>query len=768
MKGFKDIYESKNNKFKNKSKNQIIIKAVKLHQKGNINEAIEYYEYCIKKGFNSPDVFSNFGLILKDLGKLVEAENYISKAIQLNPNFADAYNNLGATLQSLHKLDEAELSLRKAIEIKPLFSSAYNNLGNVLKDSGKLKEAELSLRKAIEINPEFASAHNNLGSVLMDSGKLKEAELSFRKAIDLKPNYANAHNNLGNILKDLGELDNAEFSLRKAIEINPNFADAYNNLGTILKSLRKFNEAEKCLLKAAQLRPNKAVTYYNLGNFFKDVGKLSEAEMCLRKAIEIQPEFASAYNNLGNILKDIRKLGEAEKSFRKAIKLKPNYASAHNNLGDTLRNIGKLKEAEISVSKAIELNQDLVEGFLNLGLILEEKGKLNEAEKFLRKAIKIKPTYESAYVNLGNILKNKGKLKEAEISVRKAIELQPNCTKAYFALSVLRYENGSKTWQEQLFQDEIFNNILPLEKIDVYFARANVLHNRKDYKASAEYLKLANNLKLELEPSSVDLVLKKSKILQNHPLPKLMPKQKYSKYSENIFIVGMPRSGSTLAESIISMNKDVADLGESNIFEKSFIESEENKVLSLYEIYLQKIKELRRESKITTNKFLYNYQFSGIIASKIPNSKIIHCFRNPLDNILSIYRANFAKGNEYSSSLSDCAKVYLDQEEIMTKFKSIFSSKIYSLNYELLVRNPSKEIKSLIQWLGWDWEDKYLEPHLNKRLVFTASNVQVRSPINSKSVGGWKMYQQMLKPAIDVLIKNKKYEKIISDMDLIH
>ena len=159
---------------------------------------------------------------------------------------------------------------------------------------------------------------------------------------------------------------------------------------------------------------------------------------------------------------------------------------------------------------------------------------------------------------------------------------------------------------------------------------------------------------------------------------------------------------------------------------------------------------------------MYNYQYAGIISNQIPNSKIIHCYRNPLDNILSIYRAHFSKGNQFSSSLVDCAKVYLDQEIIMNKYKNRFRSKIYDLNYDLLVSNPDKVIKSLISWLGWTWDEIYLSPHLNPRSVSTASNIQVRSPINSKSIGGWKNYQDMLKPAIEILTQTDKYQDITS------
>ena len=146
----------------------------------------------------------------------------------------------------------------------------------------------------------------------------------------------------------------------------------------------------------------------------------------------------------------------------------------------------------------------------------------------------------------------------------------------------------------------------------------------------------------------------------------------------------------------------------------------------------------------------------------LPNAKIIHCYRNPLDNILSIYRANFESGNEYSSSLIDCTRIYLDQEEIMSRYKDRFRSKIYDLNYDLLVSDPNKEIKSLISWLGWQWDNKYLSPHLNPRSVSTASSIQVRSPINSKSIGGWKNYKDILKPAIEILTQTDRYRDIAS------
>ena len=166
------------------------------------------------------------------------------------------------------------------------------------------------------------------------------------------------------------------------------------------------------------------------------------------------------------------------------------------------------------------------------------------------------------------------------------------------------------------------------------------------------------------------------------------------------------------------------------------------------------------KGKISTDKNLYNYMYSGYISMHFPTARIIHCVRNPLDNILSIYKANFTNGSRYSSSIEDCTKVLINQFVIMEKYKKLFPSKILTINYDNLVISPKNEIKVLIDWLQWDWDDAYLSPHLNKRFIETASNVQVRQPINSKSLHGWKNYSDLLKPAFELLSK----EEIISDL----
>ena len=501
---------------------------------------------------------------------------------------------------------------------------------------------------------------------------------------------------------------------------------------------------------------NQAFLYHSQGN-------IREAEKYYKYCISQKINDYRIFSNYGLILKNKGDFKKAEASLKKAIELNPNWSEGHNNIGTIQKDLGKLSEAEASLKKAIELNPQSANAYSNLGNVLRELQKFQKAEASLKKAIELNPKSIIGYANLGNMLKNIGRIEEAKKLLLKTIEIDPEFVRPYFSLSRLKYENSDKKWRDYLFSEKFLSNKIDKEKVDIFFARSNLLHREKKYQDSAKNLQIANKLKLALKPSDCNILFKKSKsLLAQTEKSWRITKNKIS-YKENIFIVGMPRSGTTLVESILSLNKDLKDLGEINILEKTFEQSRKFKSkISLDELYNQEINLISKGFNITSNKWLYNYQYAGIIAKEILKSKIIHCFRNPLDNILSITRANFDSGNYYSSSVKDAAAVYLDQEKIMQIYKDRFKSKIYSLDYDLLVQNPKEEIKALINWLGWKWNKSYLSPHLNKRAIFTASDVQVRSPINSKSIGGWRNYKDMLLPAIEMLIQTERYKDLLS------
>ncbi len=279
------INKNNTNNLSRLSKEKIIQEAFEFHTQGNISQASKYYQFCVDQGFNDHRIFSNYGIILKNLGKLQEAEFLLRKAIKIKPDYAIAHSNLGNILNDLGKLQEAELSQRKAIELNPGFAKAHSNLGVVLKDLGKFKEAELSQRKAIELNPNFAKAHSNLGEVLKGLGRLKEAELSHRKAIELNPDLAEAHYNLGTVLSDLGKREEAMRNWIKATEIKPKDEKLIIDLAHNLCYRGKYELALKYLSK----NESKSVQSLSLGcllslnrenEFNEKYKELSEKNTC--------------------------------------------------------------------------------------------------------------------------------------------------------------------------------------------------------------------------------------------------------------------------------------------------------------------------------------------------------------------------------------------------------------------------------------------------------------------------------------------------------
>ena len=530
----------------------------------------------------------------------------------------------------------------------------------------------------------------------------------------------------------------------------------------LLHSQGNIAEAKKYYQYCIEKKINDHRIFSNYSLILRNLGRFKEAELLMRKTIQIDPENSIPYINLGNLLRDLGKFKEAELLMRKTIQIDPKNPIAQINLGNLLKDLGQMKEAELSFLKAIQIDPKNPITFINLGNLLKDLGRMKEAELSLQKAIQIDPENKLGNLTLSNIYKDQGRLKEAEILLKKIIKINPEYTKAYYSLSTLNYSIKDNNWRANLFLKEFLNNKTTKEKIDIYFARAEVLHKEKSFKDCATNLQLGNNLKLAINPFNYESFIKKTDLLLSASENKEININNELEYPESIFIVGMPRSGSTLLESILSINENIDDLGEVNILEDAFLENQKSdQKISLNIKYHEKIKFIFNRSRGTTNKWLYNYQYAGIIANQLTNSKIIHCFRNPLDNILSMYRANFNQGNQYSCSIVDCAKVLLNQEDKMRIYKDQFRSKIYDLNYDLLVRDPEKTIKSLIKWLGWEWNESYLSPHLNNRAVLTRSNVEIRTPINSKSLGGWKNYRNMLHPAIEIICKVDRYKDII-------
>jgi len=703
-----------------KSPQELIKPIIELFSNGQIQEAFDGVETLIKEYPNQPILFNICGVFYKQIGQPDEAIKRFEKALAINPDYAEAHNNLGVTLQNLGLMDEAVKSYEKAIVFKPDYVEAHNNLGVTLQNLGLIDEAVKSYEKAITFKPDSAEAHNKLGNIFKELEQLDAAVKSYEKVIAINPDYPEAHYNLGNTLRELGQLETAIKSYEKVIAIKPDYAEAH----------------------------------FNLGNTLRELGQLETAIKSYEKVIAIKPDYPEVHNNLGNTLNDFGQLDAAVKSFEKALAIKPDYADAHNNLGSTLNDLGQLVAAVKSFEKALAIKPDYVEAHNNLGSAFNDLGQLDVAIKYYEKALAINPDFSDAYYNLSYL--------------KKYTASDPQITKMKSLLSDSKLSRS--------------------DRINLCFALAKVNENLDNQEELFKYLHEANRLrKLELNYS----FNKQQKFFEiiKEIFNKNPPNIEKSLSSEPstihpIFIVGMPRSGSTLVEQIMSSHHAVHGAGElfnlpkiigkivsDNLTQGSDIATTsigdkkinfsnaysipETAFLSIREQYLDELSNLNIPESVITDKFLLNFLHIGFILTAFPEAKIVHMKRDARATCWSIYRINL-KGHDYGNNFEDLAGFYGLYTDLMDFWHQLFPGKIYDMCYEDLTTNQEEETRKLLQYCELDWDENCLSFHQNKRAVATASALQVRKKMYQGSSEAWKKHEAYLKPLIKALRTFKK------------
>jgi len=603
--------------------------------------------------------------------------------------------------------------------------------------SGQMTNTEQGCRELLETYPQSLVIINILGAALQGQGKLQEAVESYEKAIHLKPDYAEAYNNRGFALQDLGQPAKAVESCEKAIHLKPGYAEAYNNRGVSLK----------------------------------DLGQLEEAVESCDKAIQFKPDYAEAYSNLGVALQALGRMEKAVESYEKAIQLKPDYADAYNNLGNAFRDLGQLEMAMESYEKAIQLMPDFEEVYSNRGNALRDLGQLEKAVESYEKAIQLKPDYADAYNNLGNALRDLGQLEKAVESCKKAIRLKPDFAEAHLNLSRIK---KYKPDDPQIALMESLYAEVKLNKSDrkyLSFALAKAYGDLGEYDKNFDYLVEGNRLrKKELNYNIDDDRKLINKIRQIFSAGSISPGivSERNKSIQSIFILGMPRSGTSLVEQIIASHTKVYGAGElatmnklvsailSNVSVQNNTQGEskisQNEISTLRDGYLDALSALRVPEKIITDKMPLNFQWIGFILSAFPDAKIIHLNRDPRATCWSIYKHYFSSmGNGYAYDLIDLAEFYKLYIDLMSFWREKFPNSIYDLCYEDLTENQEEETRKLLTFCDLEWEEQCLDFHKTKRVVKTESAAQVRKKMYKGSSEAWRKYEKHLQPLIKAL-----------------
>ena len=554
-----------------------------------------------------------------------------------------------------------------------------------------------------------------------------------------------------------GKLQEAEATYIELIAAGTNNHIVYGNLGALCLMQGKFDEVIKLLRRALELKPNYPDAHYNLGIALEEQGDLTAAIASYKTALQLKPNYPEAHNNLGIALQKQGDLTAAIASYNTALQLKPNFPDAHYNLGITLKEQGDLTAAIASYKTALQLKPDFPEAHNNLGNALREQGDLDEALINHKRALELDPKSSNAFYGIGLVQAVQGNLQDSKNSFLKSIELDESNTAALFEIS-RNIESAEDLEELAKRLDRVARDGLDKRGESMLeFTAANISHKSKNYAKAAQHLSKANKLKLSYYPSDLSEHLLETKRITE--LAKQIVAGNPNEGEGRIFIVGAPRCGSTLLESVLSTDPNTRDLGESSALSQA-LEVIIHKIgikeapPSLSEEYKNKIKDRLARHTRTIDKNLYNFRHTEAIVRAMPSARIIHCRRHPLDNILSMLRSNLKAGNNYTSDPLDAAKSLINQEKTMSRLKHKYEKHIFTFDYDAFVINPQKTLQPLIDWLDLEWNEQYLHPEANNRLISTASAIQARQPITRKSVGGWKNYRELLKPAEKALIKS--------------
>ena len=663
---------------------------------------------------------------LHSRGLFQEALEQTEVLVKHFPTSADLLNIQGALLKEVGKLDQSIAVYKKALSIKPDYADVFNNMANVLREQGKLGEAIKAYEKALSIKPDYAEAYKNLGVTLQDQGQLEKAIQAYDSALSIKPDHAEAYYNKGNAYNQLGKLEDALAAYNKAITINPNYAEAYNSIGVALQYQAHLAAAIKTYVTACTLKPDYAEAYYNMGHAYHQLGKLEDALAAYNKAITINPNYAQAYNNMGVTLHEQGQVAKAIDVFKNALSIRPDYAEAYFNLGNALKQQSKLKGAIQAYTTALTFNPGHVKACNNMGVTYKEQGNLEGARQAFIKALAIEPTHAEAHRSLSGMLKYKpddDQIKTVSSLLESSQLNDPDRCALSYAYAKMNEDIGelSKAFDHYVIGGKLKKKLLAYD-----FSQDEDLFER---------LKLT------------------SPTIKKFALDNIEDKTSHTP----IFILGMPRSGTTLVEQIISSHSNVTGAGElayaSNFGSgliQGLVSANAETVKDFRHKYLTELKTKANGRRFVTDKMPQNFKLIALICASFPEAKIIHVQRNAAATCWSNFKHFFSSnGLGYSYTLRDTIKYYKLYLDLMDYWNLNFPGRIYSLNYDKLTENQEVETRQLIQHIGLNWEDACLSPEDNKRSVRTASNQQIRKKVYKGSSEAWKKFEPFLSDVFD-------------------
>ena len=516
--------------------------------------------------------------------------------------------------------------------------------------------------------------------------------------------------------------------------------------------------------KVIKKNKNNYLPYNYRGIILLDLKNYRDAISDFKKTLLLNPNFTDAYCNLGIGYKSLGNYEKAIESYKLAYKLNNNFLEAKLNLGGLYYELGKYREAIAEYRDVLDKNKNIEHAHQLIADALIKEIKHDVATDHHIKAISINPKNPINFFLLGADYIYTGDKNLAAENFKKALILDPKYCAAYYGLSKVQKISLSDPVVQQIKKLLIDKTVLSSDKVYLNFTMAKIHESNDDDEQFFEYLTIGNKLRNQESKFDIGKTKNQITIIKNIFKNIIFKNRKFiEQFKEEIeicpiFIVGMPRSGTSLIEQILSNNDIVFGAGELDTIHEFLLKSVSSETSEIQLIdaldllkknYLERLKYIT-DKKIIIDKLPLNFYWIGFIKTMFPNAKIIHIKRDPIAINFSIYKTLFEEGAiEFSYDEDDIINFYKFYEELMQFWNDIYSDEILNINYDLLVNNPATEAKKIFKFTNVDFNSNYLKIENNSRAVTTASDLQIRNKIYKGSSENWKKYKKYLKKFID-------------------
>ena len=665
------------------------------------------------------------------------------------------------------RLADAEQLCRQVLMASPGHAEAFHMLGIIAHQAGNLPAAIELVRRAIAADERPVHYHANLCEMCRVAGRAQEAIKAGQRAIELDPNAASAHCNLGIAYYDLEDYETAARCYQQALRLDSEFAEAASNLGNAYRAQKRFEEALPAYERAITLRPGYAAAYNNMGTALRDMKRLEEAEVTYRKAFALTPDDASVLKNLALAVSDLDRKPEALALLNRARVLSPNDHQVYTYLASNLIDQHREAEAEAAGKQALALKPEDADALNVMGRVAAELEHSEAALDYYRRALAIKPDLADAYNNMGNAIKELGRFEEAREAFEKAIALDPRMTGAYFNLADIRKfttEDPLLATMEQMAME--IGSFTEEEQTQLHFALGKAYADLGERERSFRRLLAGNALKRRrIDYDEREVLALFDRITESFTPELLRAKQGIGDPSPvPVFVVGMPRSGTTLVEQILASHPKVFGAGELRQlnqavaqacgaagagFPENVAQMTGEQMRGLGAAYLASVRSLAPVAARITDKMPSNFLFVGMMRLALPNARVVHVRRDPVDTCLSCFSKLFAGEQNHTYDLAELGRYYRRYELLMAHWREVLPKSFFlEVQYEQVVADLEREARRIIAHAGLEWSEQCLVFHETKRPVRTASASQVRQPIYKSAVGRWLPYKDLLAPLL--------------------